>query len=155
MDASNILAADVTGLGVAELRPGVFVEHVFAGRASAIFAASVGFRTEADEPPAPRFGLAPRVRLLGAMGPVFDTGLSLSIGLIHECEAAPTIEQVTMPDSDRHRTALFGFVGYDLSSHFTLLGSVELDIPLSYAGQNEPAYAAISIGLRRSFSSEN
>lgn len=155
MDTSDVLAADVTGLGVAEVRPGVFVEHVFANRVGAIFAASVGFRSAADEPPAPRYQLAPRIRILGAIGPVFDMGLSLSFGLFHEREAAPTIEQITAFDADRHRTALLAFVGYDFRSHYTLLGSIELDVPLSHAGQNEPAYAAISIGLRRSFSSEN
>ena len=154
MDASNVLAADITGLGVAEVRPGVFVEHSFSGRASAIFAASVGFRSEGDAPPGPHFQLAPRIRVLGAIGPVFDSGLSLSFGVFHEREAAPTIDHVTPPDSDRRRTAMLGFVGYDFRSSFTLLGSIELDIPLRYVGQNEPAYAAISIGLRRSFSSE-
>ncbi len=154
MDASNVVAADATGLGVAEVRPGVFVEHSFAGRASAIFAASVGFRTAGDQPPAPRFQLAPRARILGAIGPVFDMGLSLSIGVFHEREAAPIIERVAAPDADRHRTALLGFVGYDFRKHFTLLGSIELDMPLRHAGQNEPAYVAISVGLRRSFPSE-
>jgi len=154
MDASNSLAADVTGIGVAEIRPGVFVEHSFAGRASAIFAASIGIRSEGNEPPAPRFQLAPRFRVLGAIGPVFDMGLSLSIGVFHEREAAPMIDDVAAPDSDRHRTAMLGFVGYDFRKHFTLLGSIELDMPLRHAGQNEPAYVAISIGLRRSFSWE-
>lgn len=155
MNASNALGADVTGLGVAELRPGVFLEHVFAGRASAIVAASIGFRSASNEPPTPPFQLAPRLRLVAAGGPIFDMGLSLSLGVIHEREAAPTIEQTTAPDADRHRTALLGFVGYDVSSHYTMLASFEVDIPLHHMGQNEPAYAAISFGLRRAFPSEN
>ena len=152
IDATNILAADATGLGVAEFRPGIFLEHSFHGRASAMVAASIGIRAERNEPPAPRIALAPRLRLVAAVGPVFDMGLSISLGVIHEHEGAPTMGGVTTPESDRRRTGLLGFVGYDLPSSFTLLGSVELDIPVNQLGKNEPTAIAVLLGLRRSFS---
>ncbi|MBK9259959.1 MAG: hypothetical protein IPM54_09005 [Polyangiaceae bacterium] len=155
-EATNVLAADATGLGVTEFRPGIFLEHSFGGEANAIVAASVGLRSAANDLSAsPSFDLAPRLRLLAAAGPVFDMGLSLSLGVIHEREGAPSIGGVTMPDADRHRTAALAFVGYDLPSRFTLLGSLELDVPVHELGKNEPAYVAISIGLRRSTSWEN
>jgi len=149
--ARQVLAADATGLGVAEIRPGVFLEKSFEGKATVIAAASVGFRSEANEPPALRIALAPRWRVLAAAGPVFESGLSLSFGGIYEYEGAPTISGTTMQDAQRYRFAALGFVGYDLPSRFTLLGSVELDLPVSHGGKNEAALAAISIGLRRSF----
>jgi hypothetical protein len=81
--------------------------------------------------------------------------LSVSAGLIHEQEQAPTIGGITTPNADRRRTAALLFVGYDISPRFTLLGSLEADVPLRFVGKNEPASFAFSIGLRRSFSSEN
>jgi hypothetical protein len=150
-DAVQVLAADATGLGVAEFRPGVFLEKSFGGKVTAIVAASVGFRSETNEPPAPRVGLAPRWRLLAAAGPVFESGLSLSLGAIYEYEGAPAINGATIPESQRYRLATLGFVGYDLSARFTLLGSVELDVPIQQLSKNEAASAALSIGLRRSF----
>lgn len=152
-DATDVLGVDAAGLGVAEFRPGVFLEHSFRRKVSAVVAASVAFRSAADDVPAARaFELAPRLRVVAAMGPVFTTGLSLSAGVLYEHELAPSIGGVTMPDADRHRTAVLGFVGYDLPSLFTLLGSIELDVPISGAGKNESAYVALSMGLRRSIS---
>lgn len=150
-EATRVFGADATGLGVAEVRPGIFVEKSFGGKASAIVAGSVGFRSELNEPPAARMALAPRWRLLAAAGPVFESGLSLSFGGIYEYEGAPTIGGVTMVDADRYRLSTLGFVGYDLPRRFTLLGSVELDLPVNQTGKNEQAAVAISIGLRRSF----
>jgi len=94
------------------------------------------------------------LRLVVAAEPVFENGVSLSRGVIHEREQAPSIGGVTPPNADRYRTAALAFVGYDLSSRFTLLGSCELDLPWSGISQNEPTSAAFSIGLRRSFSTE-
>lgn len=150
-DAHQLLAADATGLGVAEIRPGVFLEQSFGGKVSAIVSASVGFRSEANEPPAPRIALQPRWRVVAAVGPVFHSGLSLSFGGIFEYEGAPKIQGMVTPDAQRHRTAFLGFVGYDLSTRFTVLGSVEIDLPMRYFGKNEAALAAFSIGVRRSF----
>jgi hypothetical protein len=154
-EAQQILAADATGLGVAEIRPGIFFEKSFGGKATAIVAASVGFRSETNGSPALRIALAPRWRVLAAAGPVFESGLSLSFGGIYEYERAPTISGMEVPDAQRYRLAALGFVGYDLPSRFALLGSVELDLPVSQVGKNEAATVAISIGLRRSFFWEN
>lgn len=154
-EAQDALAADATGLGVAEFRPGVFLEKSFSGQASAIFAGSLGLRTPTMDARGKPSELAPRLRLIAAAGPVFDNGLSLSMGLIHEREQAPSIGGVTSPDGHRVRTAALAFVGYDISMHYTLLGSIEVDLPFAHAGRNEPASAALSIGLRRSFSREN
>ena len=153
-DARNVLAADATGLGVFEFRPGVFLEKSFSGEATAIFAGSLGLRSPSTDARGEPVQLAPRLRLLAAAGPIFDNGLSLSMGLIHEREQAPSIGGVTSPNADRYRTALLAFVGYDLSPRFTLLGSCELDLPWNGASKNEPTSAAFSIGLRRSFSTE-
>lgn len=153
-EATHVFGADATGLGVAEVRPGLFLEKSFAGKASLVVAGSVGFRSEMNEPPAVKMALAPRWRLLAAAGPVFESGLSVSMGGLVEYEAAPTIGGMTMVDAQRYRLATLGFVGYDLPRRFTLLGSVELDLPLNHLGKNELAAVAIAIGLRRSFSWE-
>lgn len=150
-EATRLLGTDATGLGVAEVRPGLFIEKSFGGKASAIAAASVGLRSETNEPPGPHIALAPRWRFLAAAGPVFESGLSLSFGGIYEYEGAPVIAGIATAEAERHRFGALGFVGYDLPRRFTLLVSGELDLPLNHLGKNEAASVAISIGLRRSF----
>lgn len=154
-DATDALAADATGLGVVEFRPGIFIEKSFSGRASAVFASSLGLRGPGTDSQGQPVQLAPRLRMIAAAGPVFDMGLSFSAGLIHEYEEAPSIGGIAAPDANRRRTAALLFVGYDISKHLTLLGSFDVDLPMRFVGKNEPAAMSVSIGLRRSFSVEN
>lgn len=150
-DARDKLATDATGQGIFEVRPGIFWEKSFSGSAVAFLVGSLGFRSSQTDIEGHRIQRAPRLFLLAAGGPVFHNGLSLSIGLIHEHEWAPSIDSIAVPNGDRYRTALMAFAGYDLPHQLTLFGSCELDLPWSYSGQNELAAIAVSIGLRRSF----
>ncbi|MDI1443301.1 hypothetical protein [Polyangium sp. 6x1] len=149
--AKDPLATDATGLGAAEVRPGVFVEKNWDNRASAVFSASIGLRTPMTGARGERIGLGPRARFVAAAGPVFSSGWSLSAGLVHERESAPSIAGVVTPDADRRRTAALLFAGYDLSERFTALASLEVDLPVPSLGKNEPSAVAFAIGLRRSF----
>ena len=150
--ALDPLGASATGLGAAEVRPGVFLEKTWEGRASAVLSASVGLRTPMTGASGERIGLGPRARFVAAAGPVFDSGLSLSFGVVSEIEAAPSFAGVSAKDADRRRTGLFGFVGYDFGPRATVLGSLELDLPVAKLGKNEPSSVAFSIGLRHAFS---
>ncbi|MDC3954638.1 hypothetical protein [Polyangium jinanense] len=150
-NAKDPLATDATGLGAAEVRPGVFVEKNWSGEATAVFSASIGFRTPMTGARGERIELGPRARFVAAAGPVFSSGWSLSAGLVHERESAPSIGGVTTPDADRRRTAALLFAGYDLSTRFTALASLEVDLPVPSLGKNEPSAVAFAIGLRRSF----
>lgn len=146
------LGARATGLGAAEIRPGIFVEKTWEGTATAIFAASVGLRTPMIDASGEEVRLGPRARFVAAAGPVFHSGLSLSFGVVSELESAPRIGSTTASDGGRRRTAALGFVGYDLGTRFTLLGSIEVDLPISLLGKNEPSAVAVTLGLRRAFS---
>ncbi|HVK65877.1 MAG TPA: transporter [Polyangium sp.] len=150
-DAKDPLATDATGLGAVEVRPGVFVEKNWDNEASAVFSASIGLRTPMTGARGERIELGPRIRLVAAAGPVFSTGWSLSAGLVHEYESAPSLGGATTADADRRRTAALLFAGYDISERFTALASLEVDLPVSSLGKNEPSAVAFAIGLRRSF----
>ncbi|MRG94888.1 hypothetical protein [Polyangium spumosum] len=149
--ARDPLATDATGLGAAEVRPGVFVEKNWDGEATAVFSASVGFRAPMTGARGERIELGPRARFVAAAGPVFSSGWSLAAGLVHERESAPSIGGAVTPGADRRRTAGLLFAGYDFSERFTALASLEVDLPASSLGKNEPSAVAFSIGLRRSF----
>jgi len=150
-DTTDPLAAGATGLGAFEVRPGIFIEKNFDGAATAIFSASVGLRTAMTDARGERVELGPRARFVAAAGPIFDSGLSLSGGVVHEIEAAPSIAGATTPGADRRRTAALVFAGYDISSRYTLLASLEADLPIPVIGKNEPSAVALAIGLRRAF----
>lgn len=149
---AGALGEGATGLGVGELRPGIFIEKTWEGKATAVIAGSVGFRTPSMGSLGESIQLGPRARFLAALGPVFSSGMSFSLGLVFEMEPAPTFSGIAAVDGDRRRTALLGFFGYDLSPRFTLLGSFEVDLPVSQLSKNEPSAVAISLGLRRAFS---
>ena len=147
-DARDPLAADATGLGAAELRPGFVVEKIFADALSTTFAASVGLRTSFSTAGGDRVQLGPRYRLIAAAGPVFPSGLSLAAGLVHEGEPAPEVGGVVAQDASRRRTAALAFGAYDIHPRWTALASFELDLPISGLSKNEPARTGIAVGLR-------
>jgi hypothetical protein len=149
--AEDPLATDATGLGAAEVRPGVFVEKNFDGEATAIFSASIGLRAPMTGARGERIELGPRARFVAAAGPVFSSGLSLSAGLVHERESAPSIGGAVTPGADRRRSAALLFAGYDITPRFTALASLEVDLPISSLGKNEPSAVAFAINLRRAF----
>jgi hypothetical protein len=150
-EAHGVLGAGATGLGAAELRPGLFVEKNFDGKASAILAASIGLRTSTSLPDGERVHLGPRLRIVAAVGPIFPNGASLSAGLVHEREPGPSIGGVVAPGSDRRRTAVLAFAGYDFAARWTALASLEVDLPWLGLARNELAAVAVAVGLRRAF----
>lgn len=147
--SKDALGAGATGLGAAEARPGLFLEKTWEGRATLVAAASIGFRAPRSSSLGEHLQLGPRSRFLIAAGPVFHSGLSFSFGLLHERERAPSVDSIAAENGERRRTAILGFAGYDLSQHWTLLGSVEMDLPILKLGTNEHGAMAFSLGLRR------
>jgi hypothetical protein len=142
------LGADVTGLGAAELRPGLAVEKSWDAGVYATAAASAAFRTTSHAASGAEVHLAPRISLIAAAGPFWDSGLSLSLGVLHEREAAPTVDGRRAPGADRARTALLAFAAYDLTRRWTAVGSFQLDLPIAGLGRNEPAAIAPYAGIR-------
>ena len=146
--ANDPLAADVTGVGTAELRPGLSFEKTWDSGWFATVLASVAFRT-GYEARGSDIGLAPRLTLVGLAGPTFESlGLSLGLGAIFETEGAPSIDGVTLDGSSRRRTALLVLGGYDLTQRWTLLASTTLDLPISELGQSESLGVAPALGAR-------
>lgn len=146
--AEDTLAADVTGLGTAELRPGIAIEKNWDAGWFATVIASVALRT-GYEARGIEVDLAPRLSLVGIAGPTFESlGLSLGAGVVFETEGAPAIDGVTFDGSSRRRTALLALGGYDLTQRWTLLASATVDLPISDVGQSESLGVAPALGAR-------
>jgi len=151
--ARDPLGADVTGLGVAELRPGLAIERTWDSSLWATASASLAFRTPTTLPDGRAVHLAPRARIVAAAGPVFDDGLSLALGVTHEREAAPRVDddRARPPGGERRRTAATIFAAYDLDPRWTVTGAAELDVPVATLGMAESAHAAVTLGLRHAW----
>lgn len=144
--AEEPLDADMTGLGAAELRPGLVLEKTWESTWFATLGGSAGFRSGYTENDGSEVKLAPRYQLYGATGPIIGD-LSISGGVVFEIEAAPRIAgvQPTDIDADRRRTSLFAYVGYDLKSSFRLAATGSFDLPIDGASKNE--LSSYSFGL--------
>lgn len=153
--SSDPLGADATGLGAAEIRPGFVLEKRWLAGFSATFLGSLGLRVPYHLESGAAVAPAPRLSLLAAGGPFWDFGLSTSIGLLFEREAAPSIDGVASPSAGRFRTAAFAFVAYDLTARWTAVASAQLDLPIRGLGQNEPLAVAPILGIRRVWGSQD
>jgi len=149
--ARDLLAADATGLGAGELRPGITFEKIFGDSIAATFVASVGLRSPLSTALGERVHLGPRYQFVGAIGPVFPSGLSLSAGLLHEGEPAPEVGGVAMKDAGRRRTAVLLFGAYDISPRWMALASMEIDLPARGLSQNESARFGAVLSVRRTW----
>jgi len=143
------LGADATGLGVAEIRPGIALEKRWDFGLYATAAASIGIRTVDHLASGALVAAAPRLQLFGALGPFWDMGLSTSLGILFEREAAPSIGGVAAAGAARARTAAVAFVAYDLDPRWTAVASATIDLPIRGLGQNEPLAVAPILGVRR------
>jgi hypothetical protein len=92
--------------------------------------------------------LAPRVRVLGAAGPVLPWGLSVAVGALHEREAAPSIGGRAAAEGDRRRTAAMLLAACDVDARWAVTGSAEVDVPLPGISKNEMVHAALGMGVR-------
>ncbi|WP_437282076.1 hypothetical protein WME90_16390 [Sorangium sp. So ce375] len=149
---AEISGAGTTGLGVAEIRPGMVFEKSW-GSFQALLAASVSVRTSHRLPDGDAVRSAPRVQLLAAAGPAWPSGLSLTVGALHEREGAPReVEPGQGPrralGRPRDRTALLAVLAHDIGARWTAVGNLQVDVPISGIGRNEGAFAALSAGLR-------
>jgi hypothetical protein len=149
--STDLLAADATGLGTAEIRPGIALEKTWIEGWFAMAQLAVGLRIPYIAPSGLAIGLAPRWQALAAAGPSWSSGFSLSLGLLYEREAAPSLGGVTAPDAARERTAALLFAAYDIDMRYTVFISSRVDAPIPGLGRNEGALAAASIGLRRAW----
>lgn len=149
--STDLLGADATGLGAAEIRPGIAFEKTWEGWFATI-TASVGVRTAYVGPSGTEVHLAPRWQILAAGGPVWSSGFSISVGALHEREAGPAMDGAAAPDSaTRERTAVLLFAGYDFATRWTAIASSQIDVPLGGIGRNESAQIALSLGLLRTW----
>lgn len=146
-DSDDPLAADVTGLGVGELRPGVVVEKSWEGL-QATLAASLGFRSGFVASTGEEIALAPRLQLLAAAGPTWSSGVSLAAGALYEREAGARVGGRVTPGSTRERAALLAVLAYDITTRWTAIGSLQVDVPISGFGRNEAAAVVPSAGVR-------
>lgn len=148
-DSSDPLAADATGLGVAELRPGIVLEKAWGASFQALLAASVGVRSRYHQPTGEVLHPAPRLQIVAAAGPVWPaSGLSLTLGGLYEREGAPRQDGRVLSDVTRERTALLAVLAYDVSARWTAIGNLQVDVPISGIGRAETTAAALSAGVR-------
>lgn len=145
--SGDALGADVTGLGAAELRPGIGVEKSWDGFHATV-TASVGFRTPFYTASGDEVRLSPRLSLLAAAGPTWTWGLSLALGGIYEREAGARIGGRASPDATRERAALLAVLAYDINSRWTAIGAVQAELPIAGLGRNEVAAVVPSVGVR-------
>ncbi|WP_437737299.1 hypothetical protein [Sorangium sp. So ce1335] len=145
--AVDPLGVDTTGLGVAEIRPGMLFEKSW-GSFQALLAGSVGIRTNYRLSTGERIAPAERVQILAAAGPVWSSGASLAAGALYEREGAPRVGRHLIDGMARERTALLAVLAYDMSPRWTAVGNVQADLPISGIGRNEGAFVALSAGLR-------
>lgn len=151
-ESTDRLAADATGLGAAEFRPGLLVEKSWGDGWLATASISLGFRTLSRAPGGIEIGLAPRLQAIAAVGPSWSSGLSLAAGLGYEREPAPALNSVADPEAKRERSSAILFAAYDFDARLTLVGSSQIDLPITGLGRNESASVAITVGVRRAWS---
>jgi hypothetical protein len=149
-ESKDRLGADVTGTGSWEARPGVGVEDVSTDGTVLAAAASVGIRT-AHEEGTSAVAPAPRFRLVAAGGHLFEGRHSVLVGVLHEREAAPSIDGRAQPDAARARTAALLVGGFEIAAQLSLVLSASADVPLPGLFRNEPVARSFLIALRRSF----
>ncbi|AUX22372.1 hypothetical protein SOCEGT47_028730 [Sorangium cellulosum] len=148
-DSSDPLAADATGLGVAELRPGLVLEKAWGASFQALLAASIGVRSRYHQPTGEAIHPAPRLQIVAAAGPAWPaSGLSLTLGGLYEREGAPREDGRALTDVTRERTALLAVLAYDISARWTAIGNLQADVPISGVGRAETTAAALSAGVR-------
>ncbi|WP_437300158.1 hypothetical protein [Sorangium sp. So ce426] len=152
VDSVDITGADTTGLGVAEIRPGMVFEKSW-GSFHALLAASTSVRTSHRLPDGDAARSAPRVQILAAAGPSWPSGASLTVGALHEREGAPSEDEPgpgprNPMGKERARTALLAVLAHDVGARWTAVGNLQVDVPISGIGRNEGAFAALSAGLR-------
>lgn len=145
--AVDPLGGDATGLGVAEIRPGMLFEKSW-GSFQALLAASIGVRTVRRLSTGERIAPGDRGQILVAAGPVWSSGLSLAAGGMYEREGPPRVGRRLIGSQVRERTALLAVLAYDMSPRWTVIGNAQADLPISGIGRNEGAFVALSAGLR-------
>jgi hypothetical protein len=149
--STDMLAADATGLGTAEIRPGIALEKTWIEGWFATAQASVALRTPYTSPSGLTVGLAPRWQALAAAGPSWSNGFSFSLGLLYEREGAPSLGGVASEGAARERTAALAFAAYDIDERYTVFITSQIDAPIGGLGRNEGASAAAALGLRRAW----
>ncbi|WP_437960282.1 hypothetical protein WME76_11990 [Sorangium sp. So ce119] len=145
--AVDPLGVDATGLGVAEIRPGMLFEKSW-GSFQALLAASVSVRTSYRLPTGERIAPGDRAQILVAGGPVWSSGVSLAAGGLYEREGPPREDRHLIGSKVRERTALLAVLAYDISPRWTAVGNLQADLPIAGIGRNEGAFVALSTGLR-------
>jgi hypothetical protein len=153
--SSDPLGADATGLGTAEIRPGIALEKRWVAGFSVTVLASLGIRFGYLLDSGASVSPAPRLSLLAAGGYAFSFPLSASLGILFEREGAPSIDGSSAASAARGKTAAVAFLAYDLTDRWTALASAHLDLPLTGFGQNEPLAITPIFGIRRVWGSRD
>ncbi|WP_437728147.1 hypothetical protein [Sorangium sp. So ce861] len=140
-------SADTTGLGVAELRPGILLEKSW-GSFQALLSFSTSVRTSYYAARDREVQPAPRMQFLAAAGPAWASGTSLSVGAVYEREGYARQAGRPGKGGAHERTALLAVLAHDVSARWTAVGNLQVDVPVSGIGRSEGAFAALSAGLR-------
>ncbi|XXX81344.1 hypothetical protein WMF30_21520 [Sorangium sp. So ce134] len=140
-------AADTTGLGMAEFRPGIVLEKSW-GSFQALVSASTSVRTSYYTASNQEVQPAHRLQILAAAGPAWPSGTSLTVGGLYEREGYPRKAGRPAKGGAYERTALIAVLAHDVSARWTAVGNLQVDVPISGIGRNEGAFAALSAGVR-------
>jgi hypothetical protein len=152
-EADDTLGAEATGIGVAEVRPGITLEKTWISGWFVAVAGSVGLRT-ASYAAGARVQSAPRWQVLAAAGPSWPSGFSFALGALFEADAGTSFDGQST-DDPRRRTAALAFAAYDIDDRWTVVGALQSDLPIDALGQRETVSTAGSLGLRFAWGQEN
>jgi len=145
-DARAPLAADATGLGGFELRPGLSIEGEL-GPLTLAGSGSVGLREETSA-----YGLtvqrAPGFALYGFVGRWFGPWL-VGGAASTSWEGAPSIEGRAVDAAARRRTGGALLAAWELDRSWSLGAEARAELPVGGAGRNEPGGVGARLTLRR------
>jgi hypothetical protein len=144
-DANEPLAADATGLGGYELRPGVALDGDV-GPLTYALSGSVGLRQETQG-----YGRtlqrAPGFALFGFAGRWFGRWL-LGASASTAWEGATSIDGRAMAGAERRRTTASLLGAFELDAAWSLAAEARAELPLGGLGQNEPGGVGGRLSLR-------
>lgn len=144
-DAKEPLAADATGLGGFELRPGVALDGDV-GPLTYALSGSVGLRQETDG-----YGRAlqraPGVALFGFAGRWFGRWL-VGASASTAWEGATSIDGRAVPGAERRRTTAALLGAFEIDAAWSIAAEARSELPIGGLGQNEPGGVGGRMSLR-------
>jgi hypothetical protein len=143
------VAADATGQGLTELRPGFALEKTWLNGWQFNAGGSLGWRVPQKDAQGKPLEMLPRLSLYAAAGPTLANKLSILLGMSHEREAALLLDGKAVKNGERSHTYLLSVVAYEISDNWNVVGAVQGSVPVSHLGQNEETTVSATVGVRR------